>query len=159
MFNIGGPELLMLLILVLLLFRPEDWVGTMRKLGALWARVLRSEAWQAVTRARYTLNRAFQDAMREANLQEAWREWDAAVRAPGARRSVDADVRRRQAQGRIPPATPTSVAPEDEGEATAPRAHGPRPFVAGAAATATPASDTAAADVEDVHPADAEDAP
>ncbi|NPA06844.1 MAG: hypothetical protein GXO54_05500 [Chloroflexi bacterium] len=155
MFNIGGPELLMLLILILLLFRPEDWVGTMRKLGALWARVLRSEAWQAVTRARYTLNRTFQQAMREANLEQAWREWDAAVRAPGARRSVDEDVRRRQDQGRIPPATPSSSAPDR----VVPQDDVPHPFVAAPGAAGSPPPGASEPDIADrSHPSvDAED--
>ncbi|NPA26718.1 MAG: hypothetical protein GXO36_03860 [Chloroflexi bacterium] len=166
MFNIGGPELLVLLVLVLLLFRPEDWVGVMRRLGALWARVLRSEAWQAVTRTRYVLHREFQEALRDANVQEAWRstvqEMEATMHAAAwGPRSVEGDVRRRRAQGRIPRVTPPASADGAASEADATRAEaGPQPFVASPDLAVDAASARSAPDgmADEAHSAPAEDA-
>ena len=74
MFNIGGWELVFILLLVLLLWKPEELQDRARQLGRWWARVTRSPWWVSMMTLRQRTEDFLREAAREANVELALRE-------------------------------------------------------------------------------------
>jgi len=70
MFNIGGWEVVFILLLVLLLWKPEELEDRARQLGRWWARLTHSPWWREMNQLRYRAEQFMRDAAREANLEE-----------------------------------------------------------------------------------------
>ena len=145
MFNIGGWEVVFILILILLLWKPEELEDRARQLGRWWARLTHSPWWREMLHLRYRAEQFFYDAAREANLEEAFQEVKQAGRAP---RDVPWASRAFQPPPPHPDATPT-----DRAESAAPTP------AADARAASTPPPAPAEPSSPAPHPDDAEPSP
>ncbi len=149
MFNIGGWEVVFILILILLLWKPEELEDRARQLGRWWARLTHSPWWREMAQLRFRAEQFFRDAAREANLDEARRAMERAVQA---RRSPWEDEPRAARPFRPQPPHPETVPPD-----------GSKPAAPAPAADARPASTSPPAPAEPSspapHPDDAEPSP
>ena len=109
MFNIGGWEVLFILLIVLLLWKPEELQDRARQLGRWWARLTHSPWWREMMHLRRRAEEFVLDAAREANLDGARRT---AERAVQARRSSWEDEPRATRPFRPQPPHPETVPPD-----------------------------------------------
>lgn len=68
--GIGPLELVLVLLLALLIFGPEDLVATGRKLGRFFSKVIKSDAWTAVRSISREMRDLPNKLAREAELEE-----------------------------------------------------------------------------------------
>lgn len=87
--GIGPLELLFLLILVLVIFRPEDLIATGRKVGKFLNRVKKSDLWNSVQAARKKANEVGQSLVEESGIQDVRQEMNVMPDLDQFRRELD----------------------------------------------------------------------
>ncbi len=125
MFNIGGWEVVFILLIVLLLWKPEELEDRARQLGRWWARLTHSPWWREMAQLRFRAEQFLRDAAREANLEEALREMEQTGRTIWP--SPEAELRATRAYRPPPPYPDAAPANGPEPAAAAPAADEPPP--------------------------------
>lgn len=74
--GIGVPELLLIVLLVLILLGPKDMVATGRMMGRWLNQLIHSPTYKLLTRTGEELKNLPRNLMREANLEEAKKEFE-----------------------------------------------------------------------------------
>ncbi len=76
LFGIGPLELLLIFLLIIIIFGPQDLQKTGKALGKTLNKVVKSEEWQAFKRASREIQLLPNKLMREANLEEMAHQLD-----------------------------------------------------------------------------------
>jgi Sec-independent protein translocase protein TatA len=76
LFGIGPLELLLIFLLIVIIFGPQDLQKTGKALGKTLNKMVKSEEWQAFKRASREIQLLPNKLMREANLEEMAHELD-----------------------------------------------------------------------------------
>ena len=79
--NIGPLELLVILVLVVLMFGPDDLVNFAHKAGSWIYNLRKSELWQEIVGTTKEIQEFPQKIMKEAELEETMKEIDALNRS------------------------------------------------------------------------------
>ncbi len=119
MFNIGGWEVVFILLLILLLWKPEELEARARQLGRWWAQITHSPWWRALTQWRYQAEDFLRQAAREANLEEAKRTFAETGRLLAEENELRA-VRAYRPPSPIPEAPPVATPEKEPSASTAP---------------------------------------
>lgn len=69
-FGIGITEILFIVVIVLIIFGPDDLVKNSGEIGKFLNKVVKSDAWQAMKRTTTEVKKLPTTLMREANLQD-----------------------------------------------------------------------------------------
>jgi len=69
-FGVGPMEVLLVLVLALLVFGPEDIIALARRVGTWWRKIRGTETWRAVTRTSYELQHLQQRLYEESGLAD-----------------------------------------------------------------------------------------
>ena len=101
-FNVGPLELLLILVLAVIIFGPEDLVKFSRNAGHWIYKVSKSEFWQSVVGTTKEIKDFPKQIMKEAQIEETLKEFNSLNQSIKAPPSVTPD----------PPANPLPPAPE-----------------------------------------------
>ncbi len=111
-FGVGPLEVLLIVLLVVVLFRPKDIVQTARSAGRFLNRLYRSEGWRTLLRTSETLRTLPNRLAREAELEDldAIRQTmtDTKETITDTARGIDRELKAWTPSGRPPSASPTA---------------------------------------------------
>ena len=110
--NIGPLELLVILVLAVLMFGPEDIVNFAHKAGRWIYNLRKSELWQEIVGTSKEIQELPQKIMKDAELEETMKEIDALNRS-----MINSDLSNQAASASLPDRTPTHASEEQSGNA------------------------------------------
>ena len=110
--NIGPLELLVILVLAVLMFGPEDIVNFAHKAGRWIYNLRKSELWQEIVGTSKEIQELPQKIMKDAELEETMKEIDALNRS-----MINSDLSNQAASAPLPDRTPTHASEEQSGNA------------------------------------------
>lgn len=116
-FGLGLPEIVFILLLLLLLFGPQDLARNGRAVGRFLNRLVRSPEWKILSETGKTIRDLPTRLMREANLEDITRTVDSAPPLQGNRAPTDF-------AGTIRPPTVPPPAPPEKRQSTDETGHG-----------------------------------
>jgi len=105
--NIGPLELLVILVLAVLLFGPDDLVNFAHKAGRWIYNLRKSELWQEIVGTSKQIQEIPQQIMQEAELEETLKEINALNRT-----MISPDLPNQAAGAPLPDRTPTHASEE-----------------------------------------------
>ncbi len=76
MFGIGTAEIFFLIIMLLLLFKPEDLVSVGKSIGKFYNSFKKSGLWKSFRNLRQSVKNVGQDFINESGIEELQREFD-----------------------------------------------------------------------------------
>jgi len=111
-FNIGPLELLVILVLAVLMFGPEDIVNFAHKAGRWIYNLRKSELWQEIVGTTKEIQELPQKIMKDAELEETMKEINALNQT-----MLNPDLPNQAASASLPDRTPTHASEEQSGNA------------------------------------------
>ena len=111
-FNIGPLELLLILVLAVLMFGPEDIANFAHKAGRWIYNLRKSEFWQEVVGTTKQIQEFPQQIMKEVELEETMKEINALNQT-----MLSPDPPNQAASASLPDRTPTHASEEQSGNA------------------------------------------
>ena len=110
--NIGPLELLVILVLAVLMFGPEDIVNFAHKAGRWIYNLRKSELWQEIVGTSKEIQELPQKIMKDAELEETMKEIDALNRS-----MINSDLSNQAASAPLPDRAPAHATEEQPGTA------------------------------------------